>query len=247
MEPGVVVALITAIAALVGAIISALFSARSQLQVARLSAQLQRERSQEERRAELERTIARFKEPLGYATYDLQSRFFNILVLHLIDTYVERGDERSRSYVVNNTVFLIAQYFAWTEIIRKEIQFIDLGKSEQTRDLARLRDNVHSVWQTDSFNPSLRVFAGEQRAIGERMIREGPRGPECIGYAEFLGYIESSKDPLLNTLQSDVLELNTMLPTARPRLVALQHHLIDLLAFLDPEYIRFPEDRRTKV
>ena len=34
--------------------------------------------------------------------------------------------------------------------------------------------------------PLSRMFAGEQRAIGELMIREGPRPLECMGYAEFL-------------------------------------------------------------
>ena len=113
MEPGVVVALITATASMAAAPVSALLSARSQLRVARLSAQLQRESSQEEQREEHERTIARFKEPLVYATYDLKSRFFNIPRLNVIEAYVEHGDERSKSYVVDNTVFLIAQYFAW--------------------------------------------------------------------------------------------------------------------------------------
>lgn len=243
MEAPVIAASIAAIAA----VVSATFAARSQVRVARLNAQLARDRAQEERMSDHERIIARYREPLGHAAYDLQSRLFNILKQDLIDRYVNQGDERSRSYVINNTTFLIAQYFAWTEIIRKEIQFIDLGENEPTRRLARLRDNIFSLWQTSSFHPLLRVFAGEQRAIGENMIVEGPRGPECMGYAKFLNNAASIEDTLVAALKSDILQLKTSLPAARPRLVALQHALIDLLFFLDPDYIRFPLDRRTKV
>jgi hypothetical protein len=142
---------------------------------------------------------------------------------------------------------LIAQYFAWTEIIRKEIQFIDLGENVQTRRLTRLRDSIYSLWQTDSLHPLFMIFAGEQRAIGENLIVEGPRGPECIGYAAFLSSSAHLEDHLLAALRSDTLQLSTLLSAARPRLVNLQHALIDLLAFLDPAGIRFPLDRRSKV
>jgi hypothetical protein len=91
------------------------------------------------------------------------------------------------------------------------------------------------------------VFAGEQRAIGERMIWEGPRGLECIGYAEFLNRTELQEDTLLNMLRSDVLRLATKRPNVQPRLVALHQALIELLDFLDPDYVRFPEEQRWNV
>src|SRR5215471_12874053 len=34
---------------------------------------------------------------------------------------------------------------------------------------------------------------------------------------------------------------------ARPRLIAFTNALIDLLQFLDPDFVRFPKERRTKV
>jgi hypothetical protein len=243
MQTPVIAASIAAIAA----VISATFAARTQVRVVRLNAQLARDRAQEERMTDSERIVSRYREPLGHAAYDLQSRLYNILNQSLIEKYVNQGDERTRYYVESNTVFLIAQYFAWTEIVRKEIQFIDLGENDKTRQLARLRDNVYSLWQTDSFHPLFRVFAGEQRAIGEKMIVEGPRGPECIGYATFLNSSSHHGDYLIKALRSDTLQLTTLLPVARPRLVKLQHALIDLLSFLDPDGIRFSLDRRTKV
>ena len=79
------------------------------------------------------------------------------------------------------------------------------------------------------------------------MIRDTPRGPECIGYAAFLNETHSHEDQLLSALKADVRDLSTRVHEARPRLVALQNAMIDLLDFLDPNYIRFPRDRRTKV
>jgi len=142
---------------------------------------------------------------------------------------------------------LVAQYFAWTEIIRRDIQYIDLGQDKKARDLVRLQDDIYALFQTDEFDSMFRVFAGEQRAIGERMIRDGPRGPECVGYGAFLDQLAKAPDPLLEPVRQDVQTLSTKLEVARPRLVALQNALIDLLAVLDPDFIRFPAERRTKV
>jgi hypothetical protein len=63
-----------------------------------------------------------------------------------------------------------------------------------------------------------RVFAGEQRAVGERMIRNGTRGPECIGYGAFLDQLAKAPDPLLEPVRQDVRDLSIQLAVARPRL-----------------------------
>jgi hypothetical protein len=90
----------------------------------------------------------------------------------VLSLYYDRGNERERSYVLHNTSFLVAQYFAWTEIVRRNLQYIDLGRDEQTRPLARLQDDIYAFFQADSFARPFRVFVGAQRAIGERMIKE---------------------------------------------------------------------------
>lgn len=237
------------IAVISGAV--ALFSAGialwGQTRTTRLAAELETLRLADQRRFEAERTAARYREPLGRAAYDLQSRLYNILRQNLLPVYYDQGDDRERSYVVDNTSFLVAQYFAWTEIVRRDIQYIDLGQDEQTRRLARLQDEIYSLFQTDRFGRHFRVFAGEQRAIGERMIKEGPRGLECLGYAAYLDQVTKSNDRLIEAMRSDVRSLSANLSQARPRLVALQHALIDLLEFLDPDFVRFPKDRRSKV
>jgi len=242
------------------AVISAGIAFYSQKKSTRLEAELEslriaeqqrfeREQTAEQRRFEREQTVAKFREPLTQAAYDLQSRLYNILELRLIEAYVVSGDDRTRSYVLDNTTFVIAQYFAWTEIIRSEIQFLDLGEDKETAKLAALRDEIYSIWQGDpeEFTSALRIFAGEQRAIGESLIVEGPRGPECIGYGKFLRTLKAKKNPLLEAVRQDVAQLPNDLQGARPRLIALHSALIKLLAFLDPQYVRFPKSSRKEV
>jgi hypothetical protein len=229
------------------ALSAATLSVWGQFETSRISANVEDLRRAAERRIELEKATSRYREPLARATYDLQSRLYNILEQGLAHVYIDNGDERERSYVIDNTAFLVAQYFAWTEIIRRDVQYIDLGQDSQTRKLAQLQDDIYALFQTDQFDRMFRVFAGEQRAIGERMIRDGPRGPECVGYGAFLDQLAKSPDPLLEPVRQNVQALSTKFEVARPRLVGLQNALIDLLAYLDPHFIRFPEEQRTKV
>jgi hypothetical protein len=52
---------------------------------------------------------------------------------------------------------------------------------------------------------------------------------------------------LIDALRRDVISLGNGLDQAVERLKNIQHALIDLLNMLDPEYLRFPLERRAKV
>ena len=242
--------LIVALLAGVVAMASATLAYRGQLRTTRLEAEFASAAESREDERQRRETYRPYLEPLGRAAYDLQSRRYNILEQNLIRVYLIDGDERQSNYVVDNTTFLIAQYFAWTEIVRQEIQFIDLGKEKRTRKLSYLQDDIHSLWQTDRsgrFSPSFLVFAGEQRAIGEKMVVERTNGLTCVGYGTFLAQGGGEAKFLLGPLREDILSLQHDLGLARPRLVALQNALIDLIDFLDPKNKRFPPEKRKKV
>jgi hypothetical protein len=200
--------------------------------------------------AQRQNEISRFSEPLARSAYDLQSRLYNILRKNLVEAYLVRGNEREKKYIVNNTVFLIAQFQCWSEIVRRRIQFIDLGKSEQTRKLLHLQDDLYDLWGTDAYPPVLRIFTGEQRALGDALIQTDEKGlqlSECIGYGTFLKTFAPSTNPLIDALRTDFAALSINgVGAASERLKAVQNALIDLLLMLDPGYIRFPEDRRSK-
>jgi len=197
--------------------------------------------------AQRQKEMSKFSEPLARSAYDLQSRFYNILKQGLIDVYLIKGNDREKLYVINNTAYVIAQYMCWAELVRRETQLIDLGEHEKTRELLHLQDSIYRLWGTDRENHVFRVFAGEQRAIGEALIQTGVQGQECMGYGSFLKTFTAGVNPLIDVLRSDVVSLKTDLGQAAERMTNLQHALIDLLQMLDPDYVRFPKDSRSKV
>ena len=168
----------------------------------------------------------------------------------MIGAFFATGNDREQLYAVQNTVFLIARFQCWSELTRRGIQFIDLGQNEKTRELLRLQDSIYSLWSTPAYSRVLRIFAGEQRAIGEALIQTDDKGleqSECIGYGTFLKRFTRGANPLIDALRADVELMGTHGIDAYERLKSIQNALIDLLLMLDPEYIRFPADRRTKV
>ena len=196
--------------------------------------------------AEREKTVSRYSEPLVRAAADLQSRLFNILNKNFVECFLVNGTDRERAYAISNTTFLFAQFFAWTEATRQEIQFIKLERHDQTKELSALQSNIYSIFQTDTYRPPFRVFAGEQRAIGKRMLRQSAGMLICMGYGEFLSNGGFSNDPLLKALHDDVVNLGTDHSVVIPRFVALQHALVDLMDLLDPECLRFQKLERSK-
>ena len=79
------------------------------------------------------------------------------------------------------------------------------------------------------------------------MIEERNNHLNCIGYASFLKMLQNNQEPLFEKLQSDVIALSERVSDSYPRLTEIQHALIDILNYLDPEYIRFPKERRSYV
>ena len=148
--------------------------------------------------------------------------------------------------MIDNTAFLIAQYLCWTEIIRRQVQFVNLEKDGETKRLQQLQGHIRGRWASDRLPPIFRIFAGEQSAIGEAVIQYDARGPECIGYGGFLKTLGSDKDVLIDALRQDVTLLVAQVALGRARLTEIQHALIDLIDMLDPNYFRFPKDRRSK-
>ncbi len=243
MQTAITVALISAAVALS----SAAFAFWGQVRLKRLSSDIDGLQERERERRDAAKVARKYHEPLARSAYDFQSRLYNLLGKDFAGRYLDRGNERERDYAVYNTVFLIAQYFAWTEIIRIAIQYVDLGSDDQTRQFARLQDKIFALFTTDRFPSAFRVFAGEQRALGEWMIRQTDLGPECVGYGTFVERMRSNEgtDPIARYLADDVKQFAS--DTAGRRLAEIQNALIDLLDFLDPACVRFDKMNRTKI
>jgi hypothetical protein len=225
----------------------AINKANADRELARLNATLQADRDALTAQREGAKIIAKFRNPLMHAAYDMQSRIFNILRLHFLQRYYSNGSAREQDYAVENTVFLLAQFLGWTEIIRQEIQFLALDDDDQTKRLRQLQDGIYTQLQTDRFGEGFRLFAGEQRAVGELMIDRGTGTPRCLGFAAFLTGRNAAIDRWLDPLRDDVRQMAIDVAPFQARLTAFQHSLIDLLQFLDPEDIWFPRSSRDKI
>ncbi|MEV7086349.1 hypothetical protein AB0O07_10685 [Streptomyces sp. NPDC093085] len=201
----------------------------------------------------------RYGASLAWAAFDLQTRLFNILRGHVLDNDPDRGDgymtsfltrgtEREAAFARRSTVFVLAEYLGWVEILRRDVQFLDLGGNRlNTRVMLQLSRIGAILARIDAVSNELRLFRGQQRAIGELMVHpEGEPGRRrCLGFAEFCAKLDDDAAFALwfSDLLADVDRLAGDTAPAVPRLGELQTELVALIDLLDPQEARFPQFR----
>lgn len=202
-------------------------------------------RERAETKAEtLDALMSRYREPLLQTAFDLQSRIWNIIEGEFLDTYYfsERRDQGD--YARDNTLYVFAEYLGWSEILRREVQFLDLGDEQRNREWNDLRDAVRRTLLTDDHPPPFRVFNGQQRAIGELMLcpsSDADGRQACLGYAAFTSRLQKPEFATWFTSLREDLDLIAREPELHEeRLRALQAALIDLIDFLDQSGARLP-------
>lgn len=196
---------------------------------------------------------------LAWAAFDLQSRLFNILHGHVLDqapgpsagflsSFLTNGTPEEGEYVRRSTVFVLAEYLGWVEILRRDVQFLDLGRSRTNRDIMAMISRVGSALNRIAEDSNvLRLFRAHQRAIGELMVHPDgePGRRRCLGYAEFCDKLDKDADfrRWFEQLLADVDELAESTAAAVPRLEGIQQQLVALIDLLDPRSERFPQFR----
>ncbi|MFD7296421.1 hypothetical protein ACFV9W_24305 [Streptomyces sp. NPDC059897] len=202
----------------------------------------------------------RYSASLAWATFDLQSRLFNILTGHERDTtpgpargyltiFLVHGTEREAELARRSTVFVLAEYLGWVEILRRDLQFLDLGNSGENRKVVTQLYRISETFN-GSFNQhdALRLFRIQQRAIGGVMIHPDsePGRRRCLDYAEFCARLDtdSAFAAWFAELLADVDEIAEDAVPALARLRALQQQLVELIDLLDPDAARFPQFHR---
>jgi hypothetical protein len=198
-----------------------------------------------DREAHISELLSRYRDPLLGAAFDLQSRLYNIVRRDFLEDYLGSSEPGAHEYARDSTLWLIGQYLGWTEILRHEVQFLDLGEASANRRLQARLQRVTQAFATDeeALTSVFRLFRGEQRAIGELMIAPADMHGRvaCLGYAEFSARVR--RDPLrpwFARLEQD-LERIAVMPYDCPRLVHLQRALVGLVDLLDPDRIRYPD------
>lgn len=242
---------ITAILAAVVAVISAVISIYGQNRIARLTDRLIKQREAELRAAQTATLMSKYRNPLLRSAIDLQSRLYNIHQNRFLERFYNRSPS-SQNYAINNTLYVVAEYLGWVEILRREIQFLDLGDLDLNRRLSELLVNINQAFAHYKAGETFQLHNGEQRAIGEIMAI--PRsdseavGYDCIGYATF---VKKMSDPefagWFAKLRDDIDTMGNAPQVDAERLVLIHSKLIDLIDFLDPHHVIVPPMYRTRI
>jgi hypothetical protein len=242
--------LVVVLASLVS-VASAIISVVAGTRTAQLEHRLTMERDELLRRRYLDDVVSRYREPMLRAAIDLQSRFYNIVQKRFLQRYWTRS-EAERAYAVTNTLYVVAEYLGWVEILRREVQYLDLGDIAENRTLATLLERITTLFLTDEMDDGFRLFRGEQRAIGELMlvsrVADGKVRYDCLGYATFTAKLDDPQfASWFNRLTDDIAQLAQGGDVRERRLRELQHALVDLIDFFDRARTRVPETRRQKL
>ncbi len=201
-----------------------------------------------------EEVASRYRDPLLRSIIDLQGRIYSIVKLDFMQRHLGSGDADQINYAKSSTLFRLAEYFGWLEILRAGVQFLDLGDQARSRELGALSHQVGLAFaNTQEFPDSaFRLFRDEQRAVGELVIEAAPgdpRGHHCIGYTRFVQRLED--EPAFSRWFARLAaEIDSMInppPGYLDRLVAIHNTFGALLEFLDPNGIRYPTFERSGI
>ncbi len=107
-----------------------------------------------------EPVLSRYREPLLAAAHNLQARTYNIVDMAFLKVYLHCGDPEVERYAKDYTVYVLAEYLCWAEIIRRDLRFLDLGSEERNRDLIRLLRPVSALCPTRGSHGRFAFFGG---------------------------------------------------------------------------------------
>jgi hypothetical protein len=242
IDTGSIVAIASAALSVLAAVIAGVMANRSR----KLEHALEAQRRRETKAEQTEELISRYREPLLLAANSLQSRLHNGINGQYLHDYLYCGDPEEERYARNFTVYTIAEYFGWVEIIRRDLRFLDLGDEQRTRTFNSHLETISGLFGTTAIEqPQFRVFRGKQKAIGQLMLTDGPNGSDIMTYPEFDRRLASETEfaRWFDQLRKDVDSFVTQDWRANTRQVKVQWALIDLIDFLDPAKVRLTDNR----
>jgi hypothetical protein len=176
METGVWIALIGSATSLIVAVISLVFQRKGA-----------REEREEKSRSDAQVVLDKYRGPLLAVATDLGRRIHHIRYQKFfVYTTSESGHDQQAKLT---TLFRIAQYLGWCEILRTEVQFLPFKHEADTRLVAELIGDINWAFSSDAVNDESRgsLWAEEQRGIGELMVaRNEGSSSTCHGYARFV-------------------------------------------------------------
>ena len=247
LSPELIVAGLSAVLSLGAAVLGA----RANRRAKELDFELERRKKQEDAAEIAQRILHRYRDPLLDAAQTLQSRSFNIVANGYLASFLHCGDPEEEAYARKYTVFAVAEYMTWVEIVRRELRFLDVGDEDRNRELLARLTQTQVTLQSDKIRGPFRIFRGRQRAIAELMMiptgaTEGPQ-KECIGYAAFCDRLDEDPD-FANWFSRLHDEVDLLVSRGNDdRIIQLQNDLVDLIDHLDPKALRIPPNFRQRL
>lgn len=239
-------AIVIAVISLVGSIMSAGITAIVTLHSDRLK-----------RHSESEKLVAEYRDPLLLASMELQSRLYNILEQDFLCYYENKA---RRDLVDVYTAFLIGQFFSWTYILRRQVQFLRFSSNKSNQKLSRAIEAIQKSFSTDMYgkdDSDFMLWRGEQLAIGEIMTVSDDGELFCLQYSQFIQKFKSADAPFkdyFNPITEGITALVNRRSTHHPsqhlpagRLRRVQHFILDLIDVLDPHYLGKASARSQRV
>ncbi len=253
VDTAVVVAGVSAAVSLAGAVVAGLMTTWSAQRTRRYEKLIEAQEKAQSKAEQAEAVLSRYREPLLAAAHNLQARLYNIVDMSFLAAYLHCGDYDVERYARDYTVYVLAEYLCWAEIIRRDLRFLDLGNEERNRDLVQLLEASQRAISSERFPRPFRLFRGEQRAIGELMMI--PTGDtvstqyESMGYVKFCAELDNDATfaKWFHRLRNDVDQIAVASRAEASRLISLQNRLIDLIQFLDPQQQRLPAKYRSRL
>lgn len=234
-------------------VVVALITGGTALAVAVLSVPVNYFLSQRARRDQSRDLMARYRDPFLWSVHDLRSRIRTILDDGFLTRFLINGEDQvlrdgdaMRAYARRHTIFVLADYLGWVEIIRRSVGFLDLGDERSSRALLEHLSIIRRVLFAPDLSPVFHVPSGQQRGIGELMIVPdqdgGGRNWRCIGFAEFCGRLdmEPAFAAWFERLDQSVVSYASNSDKDHDRLAELNSCLTQMIDFLDPGRTRFP-------
>jgi hypothetical protein len=207
-----------------------------------------RRRKQEQRLAAREK-LDRYRAPLLAAVDDLGRRVNNVRN----DGFLAYFDvEDMRDTALLSTLFRVAQYLGWVEIIYGHSDRLRFESDKATKAVTDTLGDIGWILAADEFDRAnendfttsrLVLWREEQRAIGELMRHEG-NDPRCIGFATFVDDYESRFSRWFATFASQLKDGSV---SGTNRLAELHRVLARLIRQLDVDRVLVELDKTGKV
>ena len=211
----------------------------------------------------------KYSRPILFAAAELQARLWGLTQLQATteNPSLLREDEdelfsstfsMTKRHYLTSIIYLFSRYFAYIEILKKEVQFVELKQVNTSKSFASLikaaeRALSESELRELSKTPmksDRQVFKLQQAYIGEKLILDRDGELYCMSFAEFYDKFTVFSNEVAF---KDLIDLLNRAVSKKPddfclsRCCLLVNSLVDLINFLDPKCQYISSSEREKV